>query len=423
VTFLPSTFESKNQMSESTPKFLLNSTDLQKEFADLLKNADSVKIAVAWATPGVPVEMLRNARLPTETIVGTNFQGTHPEAIVALRCLGPVWVDERKDNSTFHPKLYLFKRGPHHEAIIGSANLTDAAFNRNTEAAVRLRLDRKSAQSLLNYFQRLKKDLLKVNEKWLQKYRRRYKKSSTGPLAKVFNREGPQPSTAKVQGPTFGKLLTYNWPDYYKLLKQRGRNSREWDCLFDPSDSYLKAIELLGPIVRKPFDQVVGKEFRQLIGARETHPPYSWFGTLTPSGDTVRELQQNQRLRQAITNILPTVQGASDEKEAFSAAERLFEKMVGVKGIGPAAPTRFLTICRPDLFFSLNAASLTRLANVFGIKPGKLKTWEGYSEAHQMVWQSRWYQSPRPRQGKELQVWKGRVALLDLYAYKHLEHL
>jgi len=94
------------------PKFLLTAGDLQQEFAALLNRADSVKIAAAWATLGIQIEMLENARIPTEVVVGKAFNLTHPDAIESMRSLGKVYVDERTDKQgLFHPKFYLFKMG------------------------------------------------------------------------------------------------------------------------------------------------------------------------------------------------------------------------------------------------------------------------------------------------------------------------
>ena len=57
--------------------------------------------------------MLKNARKPTEVVVGKAFNLTHPDAIAMLQGLGKVYVDERKDEQgLFHPKVYIFRIGP-----------------------------------------------------------------------------------------------------------------------------------------------------------------------------------------------------------------------------------------------------------------------------------------------------------------------
>lgn len=74
---------------------------------------------------------------------GIDHGGTTAEGLAAL--LGAVgdnavWVF-KGGNGTFHPKLYMFKRGSAAEVIVGSGNLTKGGLYTNYEASVRLVLD------------------------------------------------------------------------------------------------------------------------------------------------------------------------------------------------------------------------------------------------------------------------------------------
>jgi HKD family nuclease len=407
--------------NKSQIKFLLNPNEITQEFADLQNRARSIRLAVAWAMQGTALDMICNAKCRVEAIVGTGFNATDPIAIESLQKVGKVYVNERKDNSLFHPKVYLFQLRSQHAAIIGSPNLSDAAFTRNDEAAVRLFLNDEYVQELLDYFKRLRGDSREVTSTWLKKYRSRYKLASKRGITRAIQRiEGPQSQkSSKQRRTTQGKLLTYNWKDYFSVLTKLSDPDGE-DRLFNNTDegSYLKTLEILKPILRKPFNQVKGGEFRKLIGARETIPDAGWFGSLTAGGRLVKQLQHNSRLRQVIATILPIIQQAKTEEEALRGAEQLFTQMMRYKYVKHAAITRFLAIYRPDRYFSVNNKSLKKQEMLFGIAQAELKKWDGYAKAIQMVWRAKWYTSPRPKGLREAKVWAARVALLDLYAYE-----
>lgn len=78
-----------------------------------------------------------------------------------------------------------------------------------------------------------------------------------------------------------------------------------------------------------------------------------------------------------------------------------------------AAVTRLLTIVRPDVFLSVNGASMPQLAQMLGVSQSSLRTWEGYSNAVREFWSADWYRSPRPRSQRESELWDARVGLLD----------
>ncbi|MEK7671570.1 MAG: hypothetical protein AAB344_05050 [Bacteroidota bacterium] len=216
-----------------------------------------------------------------------------------------------------------------------------------------------------------------------------------------------------------GKLLTYRWADYYKLLRRQSVRKNGTDGLFDSDESYLKTLAIVRPIIRKRFDRVQGLEFRYLIGGRETKPNTGYFGSLTGAGDGLKALKKNQWLRQKLTKILPYIQNARDEESALLAARELFVNVTKIKGAKNAVATRLLTMSRPDLFFSVNKESMRKLARVFGVPPSGLKQWDGYEAALRKLWQSKWYRSPRPKNPQEARVWDARVALLDVYASEY----
>jgi len=77
--------------------------------------------------------------------VGIDSGGTSVEGLTdllqSLDGQGEVWVFHNANNSTFHPKMYLFKNDHTAEVVVGSGNLTEGGLYTNYEAGVRLSLD------------------------------------------------------------------------------------------------------------------------------------------------------------------------------------------------------------------------------------------------------------------------------------------
>lgn len=403
----------------TTPfNLLLSCKDLQREFSTLMKEASRLSIIAAWATPGFLLDLLGRSSIATECFIGTNFSSTTPEALETLSSYGPLYVDERTDR-VFHPKVYLFRVGSKYELIVGSPNLTDSAFRRNYEIAVRMTLKDASAQFLLDHLNMLRKTLRRVDAAWLETYRRRYK-PPTGNMGARLRVEAPQRGQAKTKPSlkVLGTLLREDWGKYAETVKRRSLMTHKRDVLFDPKYSYLEALDRLVPIIKQPFDRLGKVEFRKLIGGKVEGFDYGWFGSLTANGRGVHELMTNGRLRRGVALLLPKVLAAKSNDDVLKSARLLYDHLARVPGLKHAAPTRLLAVARPDRFFSVMGPSVRRLADTFGMSQARLKRWEGYAEALKMVWESKWYRSPEPRDPKEARMWNARVALLDAYAYE-----
>jgi len=222
-----------------------------------------------------------------------------------------------------------------------------------------------------------------------------------------------------MSAPAVGRLLTYSWADYYKLLQKLAVRRDGKNNLFDQEESYLKTLEVVGPIMKKRFDQLKSDEFRYLIGGKETCPNTGYFGSLTGAVGGVPALMRDRGLRRDITRLLPKVQKARSRESALAAGRRFFLRIVKTKGIKNAVATRFLSLARPDLFMSVNNESVKRLSRILGVTPSRIKDWDGYELAVRKLWQSRWYQSKRPTKSREAKVWAARAALVDIYASEY----
>ncbi|HTD08440.1 MAG TPA: phospholipase D family protein [Solirubrobacteraceae bacterium] len=106
---------------------------------------DELRFAVAYATTkGCKTLMPRLeerigykrwSKIPKTVILTTDFHLTEPHALTYLRSLGWTVCLSQPARSHYHPKVYAFVAKGASRALVGSANLTQAALTDNVEAA------------------------------------------------------------------------------------------------------------------------------------------------------------------------------------------------------------------------------------------------------------------------------------------------
>src|SRR5439155_957381 len=108
-----------------------------------LADADQALVCVAFAQ-AAGVHLLRRqlecAASSTRLLVTTTFGQSSPEALHMAHRLGVSVSILNLASGTFHPKMYLARRGSAAVAVIGSPNLTGGLVS-NVEVAVLLRGD------------------------------------------------------------------------------------------------------------------------------------------------------------------------------------------------------------------------------------------------------------------------------------------
>jgi HKD family nuclease len=405
---------------------ILSPDSLQREFAELVTRCRRIQLVVAWATKGYALDLLSKTakarRIEVESFVGTTFDATDPDAVEDLLRLGKVYVDTRGDR-VFHPKLFVFHLDHSLEIIVGSANLTNAAFRRNFEICVRLRMDEGAAEDLSRRIRRLRNELSPITSRWLDTYRKQYKGSLANVLRRRLEIEGFGDEDAALEDggdqlPADENLLDHQWNEYYRALRERTQGKQGQDYLFDDPDSYLGCLNRLRPLIRRRFDQLDCLDTRKVLGDTIGGVDYGWFGSVTANGRMKHHLMSTATLRRDLGRLLPPLVAARDELAALRAGAAVNSRMTREAGIGPAGVTRLLVLARPDMFFSVNGKSVDALAKLLHTRPADLKRWDGYVEALKTVWNSPWYRSPRPIDPGEVRAWEARVGLLDAYAYK-----
>ena len=116
---------------------LIGSDELLERFNHLLETSTHVDIAVAWAGPGLAVEMLLERVHDTEVRVVVGLSGNSTEPATLRRLMAEENVVLRvalaPPGGVFHPKFYRFCRAERTVCWVGSANFTRGGFGGNSE--------------------------------------------------------------------------------------------------------------------------------------------------------------------------------------------------------------------------------------------------------------------------------------------------
>ena len=138
-------------------KLITTATELKTEFSRLIKSYKKYYWTTAWA--GVNSQpfndLISNRNRIEKIVVGIHFYQTHPDFIKAFLNSNRVRFIKQPEG-TFHPKLYLFiDNNEKWELIVGSANFTNEAFTRNSEASILLSFKDSNAKDILKNAKKL----------------------------------------------------------------------------------------------------------------------------------------------------------------------------------------------------------------------------------------------------------------------------
>jgi hypothetical protein len=147
--------------------------------------------------------------------------------------------------------------------------------------------------------------------------------------------------------------------------------------------------------------------------------PYYAFGSL-------KQLKLNESQFQGSVNIarrkeIGAVLDKVSKLQHFQGpiVKGLVEQLIGVPYCKSALATRLLILARPDWFVVVNKKSFEGLQAKFGLfvtnddfKP------ESYVALLEKIHSQPWFQSPEPEDPPERELWRARVALIDVLVYR-----
>jgi HKD family nuclease len=111
------------------------------KISDLLDNADEIIFCVAFLkNSGLKsiAEKLKSKATKSLFFIGTDFYLTEPSALRRLFKDGHKVYITKKERTTYHPKIFYFKKDNSIDILIGSTNLTSGGLETNIEASLAL---------------------------------------------------------------------------------------------------------------------------------------------------------------------------------------------------------------------------------------------------------------------------------------------
>ncbi|NOH27932.1 phospholipase D family protein [Vibrio mediterranei] len=393
---------------------LVNTKEIATKFKRCCSDYSTLDFAVAWiGSPkyGVPFDdlsMLQNIR----ATVGIAFNQTHPDGLKALLdSKANVKVMGNDLNSTFHPKVFLFRKGQKACLIIGSSNLTHSGFTLNTEACISCETHDVNQDI---QFQKILRQLEEWHDDkkafypdldWLKQYRKTYS------LALMTQKEAGLHSPQCKDNPNSVSewLRDASWSEYYqrvsKILAERPDLDEGYRHVLDSAKRSLPH-----PWVKAYLDEV---ESRKLIGGRK---PFAHLGNTTASGTFAGLLKSGTEVQHSIiiSAINSSASLSMDNDANWITLENNLKSLLRL-GFKMSCWGRLLCIARPDLYATMSSKALKKnLSNAVGQPQYSFDEVDGYINFLKFIYSSKWFNSKKPVDEQEKYVWENRVALLDV---------
>jgi hypothetical protein len=397
--------------------FFTSNATFEKEFQRCCKEYNRLEMYVAWVSNPkaiIPFEYLYNLSKIT-AVVGVAFCQTHPNG---LKFLIDIKADLRiaEENVLYHPKIYIFSNENNKAIFIGSSNFTYHGFYENQEANVLI--EGSSDDKLINQIEkdvqkwRTKEYSFKPDEKWLKKYTERHKKR----MEKI--KKAGLKDEAEVEEKTANSSAWLNKADWDFYIRKVNKGIRNHSNKYH--ESFSLKIALLNRCANElplPWKTDYFKDLdkRKLIGGMN---PYGWLGHVGASGDFRRMLANGTSHEyKTIVNSINTIAKLSTPLEWV----KLKKYLKNLIDLGPTMKVwgRLLAIVRPDLFCTISSPQVRKnIAKTLG-KPEKyFEEVDGYLCLLRLVHSSPWYNSEAPTDKDEFEIWKRRVAFLDVVFYE-----
>lgn len=390
------------------PRFY-SSDELKKHLRILIENASKIDIASAWVSESSVLELLlsQGARATIRIVAGVGGYATDP---AVLKRLGTHPNSELRiygspDPPLFHPKLYVFQHMHFRRALIGSMNLTNAGTTQNIESILSIEDKAGDAGQEFERFWASAEALPFRSFDLIS-----YEAKRRALLAAVKAAGATDVLEADVANSTESRIELDPLREDWKLFVQELKAS---PGLLDGHRKVLSVREqFIGRSWSKEFTE---DELNIMFGTSE----YWAFGRLSQLKQSQSHFQgsEHTNVRKEIGTILDNASRLKNFQRPI--VKGLVARLTNVPYCGPALATRLLVLARPDFFVVVNRKSFEGLQERFGIfvSSHNLKT-ESYLDLLEKIHSQPWYRSPEPDDEAERELWRARVALIDVLVYR-----
>lgn len=379
-------------------KIISTNGELSKTFTAAFGKASAVEIAVAWVhTELAEVKtLLSHSDKVKRMVVGLQFHGSSPEFLRATY---------RKRNfrfhlsekGTFHPKLYLFHFADGSwKAIIGSANFTVGAFEKNHELCVLIGSNDKDAAKVLTAL-----------EQTLDQYWDESQRIGLGYIKDYEIGYAKRPKTRSL--PKKGIIQTHlelSWSSFVQRIEAA------------PHEEQLQFLRWVTQHWgQQPFSQL-DLATRRMIGGYGKESDEANYRCFGPTIARRKFMGIVSRSPEIIENALRHIPGTGEvQKEQYDLF--LGELLPHFDDSELAAFSRILALYRPDVFIPFNTKNKKMASIELGIPVSNID-YNLYWDSVITAIQSAPFNHPPKKLSKAHgELFANRAALLDCLYYEH----
>lgn len=394
-------------------KLITSSLKLQSTFTSLINAHSSFSCLVAWAgKSSVPVNTIANNQAKCrQVVVGTHFYQTHPDFIEQFMKWESVKF-VKQPSGVFHPKAFLFWSSTEKfDLLVGSANLTESAFTRNTEVCVHLGHVDSGAKKAFDDLQQAIdiwwEKAERFNNADLEKYRTTWEiqQPKLSSLSNTYY-EGEDHKAPFYLVPIAG----YTWQEYITEIHrhdQHGIGARL--ATIETCRRLFAAAETFGDIEDQGRKFIAGLTSHLSVNGGANS---KIFGHMGGRGDFAHSIGINAPpLSEALEEIPLNGQLTKKQYDRFVGR---FSVLFPGNYVGVAS--RLLAMKRPDIFYCLTSENRDRFKEAFGIT-AKI-TYDNYwNNIVERIQTCRWWANPEPATDEERMISNARAAFLDAIYY------
>lgn len=391
-------------------RLISNGPELEKLISRLVSSHSQINFAVAWASSGTSAfeKIAQHRESVRSGVIGTHFYQTHPDVLDEfVGCKNIRFV--LQPQGIFHPKVYSFETDASWEILIGSANLTQGAFTKNSEVMLHF-TNEDAASPIWEQVKVLMSGYWEAGEVVTQETAASYRdlwKAQQPALRRVSANYG---DSGKFKPPVHTEIMSMPWAKFFSAVKA------------DPHHGFSERCDLL-VLVQSAFRDTA--EFSDMpLGVRKTiaglpndyNDHWAWFGSMRGAGYYHQAVNNNDpHISKALSQI--PLDGGVTERHYQSFIQefvRAFPK--GGDGVGVAS--RLLAMKRPDYFVCIDAKNRTELCKDFEITQFGMNYDRYWNEVICPIMDSVWWNTPVPANESQMRVWGGRAAMLDALFYR-----
>jgi len=396
-------------------KLIITATALEIEFQRLMQQYKQYYWTTAWAGTSSVLfnDLVSFKKRIKKIVVGIHFYQTHPDFIETFLGNNKVKFIKQPEG-TFHPKLYLFYNNNNKwELLIGSANFTNEAFTRNTEATMLLKSEGESSDTILEtaftLIQNSWNEATKFSKPELDKYRIAWKNHRP----KVNSLSGRYGSSKKSKPIHEVPVTNMTWKEFISDVsnKPNSRPNNRLGLLRKVKELFEK-VEHFKNLQEDERKFIAGIPNKLKVGK---NIEWGWFGSMQGAGIYKNRIIENDiNISKALDQI--PLQGQIT-KTHYNNYIKHFRK--AFSGSYIATASRLLAMKRPDTFVCLDSKNKSNLCKSFGIQQSEM-TYERYwTEIIERIFDSDWWLNPDPKNEQEEQLSETRAAFLDCLYYEY----